>query len=239
MKTLLKHTLLFLLLVTIIEGCNPNATSKTEAGNLIKTDTAAFMAAFKKMNFDTFFVTTNYDSLQNQNYYLYGTALDTGFGYIFPDTIRRDALNFSQNPNETFAVGRFDIDAVYEGYLLRHRGEEFPSSFTLLIFDKKNRRFLGENLEVGESWGDAGDEVVINGVLRQKNGKLEIDLHKQGSGYEPSDTTLNTLIQMESIEKYQLNRGHIARMSETVLKCDTVYMGSPSPADTTAGVAPS
>jgi hypothetical protein len=103
--------------------------------------------------------------------------------------------------------------------------EDFPSWITLVVYDKKQARFLDENLLVAENWGDDGDATIISSTLINKGDKLEIWQHVSGSTSAPRDSTFNTLLEEASEEVYSLERGHIRKLSEVVLKYDTIDRG--------------
>ena len=226
MKLLLKRTILFSLITIIAASCDNRSAPESVANIESKLDTAAFISFFKKLDFDSLHLENAEGFVSDTDLLLYGQSLDSIYAGLFPDTIL-SYLNFHHGNDQQYAVGRFDLDPYHEAYLLRHHGEAFPSAIHLLIYDKKSRCFLAEKLEVVENWGDDGDETVISSTLRKRNNILEITMNEHGSGHEPSDTTFNTLIQEESILLYRIERGHISLVKETVLKTDTVSMGTP------------
>lgn len=233
----MKHGILFSLIILFAVGCKNHSVAISEA-TVMKADTATFKALFKELNFDSLRLVSNYDSFENKNYFLSGVPLDTIYSSLFPDTIRQYGISFNPGLDQQFAVGRFALDQYHDGYLIRHHGEYNASRITLVIYDKKQGRFTAEHIMLAENWGDDGDLTEISSILTRHDNRLDIAMHINGSSHEPSDSTFNTLIQGETNEVYKLERGHLSKLSETVLKLDTVRMGGydgPAPvADSTS-----
>jgi hypothetical protein len=224
MKSAFKHIFLFSLTLLLAAGCGNNNTSKAEASAQPKLDTTTFTTLFKKLNFDSLLLESKGGSAWDTNWILYGKPLDSTYAFMFPDTMLPD-FNFGPGEDQQYAAARFDLDADHEAYLVRHHGEEFPSRVALLIYDKKSRKFLNENLEVVENWGDDGDAREVSSVFRKKGSMLEITLSDEESMNKPNDKTFDTLIQTKSISMYRVERGNISQVSTVELKRDTISRG--------------
>lgn len=150
MKHVFKHIFLFPLILLLMVGCHHNGTPTSEA-TVAKADTGIFVALFNELTFDSLYLVSNLDSFANKDCFMSGVPLDTIYKSLLPDTVA-EFINFHLGEDQQYAVGRFQLDDYHEGYLIRHHGEESPSQITLLVYDKKLKKFLGEKLMVAENW---------------------------------------------------------------------------------------
>jgi|GEM_PF-2577889 len=237
MKQTLALVIACVLLFTLISSCHTAPAHHTETVASTKIDTAAFITLFKPLKFDSLSLVSNFDSFENKNSLLYGRVIDTIYRDMFPDTIQQLHSYFMHGTDiysAAYALGRFDLDADREGYLLRFPGESYPSKIMLLIFDRQKRKFLDQYLQLAENWGDEGDLTVTSSVLHKKGSTLLINISEADSYHEEHDTAFNTLIRTQSQTVYRVAQGGISQVGYTELMRDTVKMGSEAPIDTTS-----
>lgn len=222
MNYIFKHCFLFSLILLLATGCGHHGDSISSDAMVTKADTATFKALFKELHFDSLYVVSAGDSCENKNCFLHGISLDTIYQSLFPDTIRNYAITFSPGEDQQFAVGRFYLDEYHDGYLIRCHGENFTSRIILVVYDKKQAKFLREHIELATDWGDAGESGTVSSTLINNGEQLAIRQHIFGSEPEQRDSTFNTILQETRDEIYSLERGHIRKVTEVILKRDTI-----------------
>jgi hypothetical protein len=122
-----------------------------------------------------------------------GKEIDSAGAMLFPKDIRQAHFN---NPPGLFGVYKFVIDSNRLGLIARTPSEYVPSSIKLFFFDIKKDTFTNY-IELGESWGDAGDFVSINSWLFKDSTKRLKALIWEHQGHDnsvddPKDTTIAT-----------------------------------------------
>ena len=210
------------IILYMLGGCHPRQAGASPASGT--ADTAAFLASFRALDFDTLSVACISDSLSDEHSFLHGVAIDSVWLGLFPDTVVHAYAGYFAE-QRLFALGRFDLDERYQAYLYRWPVEGYADAIDLLVFDKKNRKFLNESLNLASDWGDAGEATMISSVLHKKNKSLRIDVAQNLQGADPSDTTFNTFVHTDIALVYRLDNGLISQLSRTVLKCDTITFG--------------
>jgi len=234
----MKQTLLAVFVLYMLSSCHLRHTDASQSAPTL--DTAAFFASFRQMNFDTMSIICNFDSTEHEHTFFHGVAIDTLAVGLFPDTLLHTHGGFIPY-QELFALGRFDLDATYQAYLYRSPIEGYGIAVDMLIYDRKNKKFRNEILRVANSWGDAGEETLITGLLHRRGRVLEIDRTLNEQWAIAGDTTLTTFVHTVTEDKYRVQNGIISQISSREFSRDTVHFGTTDTAgahsiDTSAGV---
>ncbi|MDF2192555.1 hypothetical protein [Paraflavitalea sp. CAU 1676] len=143
---------------------------------------------FKTLNFDTLHVYSSYE----QQYEYSGVALDSQSIKLLPWPLSEN--RFQEGSMGVFAIGQFEIDSNKVGLIARTPGDYEETSIKLLLLDKA-RDTISESIELGESWGDAGDIATKDAWLyKTKDRKWQayiwmMNAH-DNSVDDPKDTTV-------------------------------------------------
>ena len=142
---------------------------------------------FKPLQFDTLHLYSQYHA----QYKYTGTALDSLSIKLLPEHIASAHFNGGMG---VFAIGRVDLDSNTIGLIARTPGDYEETSIKMLLLDK-NRDTLINEVELGETWGDAGDAVTKDAWLFRTNDKKwqafiwVVNMH-DNSVDEHNDTTV-------------------------------------------------
>jgi hypothetical protein len=120
-----------------------------------------------------------------------GRSIDSLNAQLFPSEMAQH--HTAENP-ELFAIYKFMIDSARMGLLARTPSEYEPSSIKLFLWDKR-KDSLTSNIELGETWGDAGDYMYKKSWLFRDTSSRHIQaLIQEFQGHDnsvdnPKDTT--------------------------------------------------
>ncbi|MCS3800068.1 hypothetical protein [Niastella sp. OAS944] len=147
------------------------------------------LAYFFNIGIDTLEVSSPQDSSS----YFYGKEIDSAGAMMFPEDIRQ--RHFS-DPPQLFGIFKFAIDSNRLGLIARTPSEYVPSSIKLFFFDLK-KDTITNYIELGETWGDAGDFMQLNSWLFRDSSKHLQTLIWEHQGHDnsvddPKDTTIAT-----------------------------------------------
>lgn len=185
-------------LLTMLSSCgnsNPEtspAVPEKEPVDSVSWETTSMHAPtlkkFKERVFDTLKV--YYDYGKNA---FFGQELTLEEAKLLPIGI---AENYFGKLSGVYACCRFDIDENRLGLIARTPSEYESSSIQLFFFDKQKDRFLPDYIQLGETFGDAGDAFIKTSWLF-KNDKNQVQsLVYSYSSYnheveDPEDHTLD------------------------------------------------
>lgn len=160
--------LVFQLLLLL--GCNSSPSQNAqsvESSKSAKTP-ADFLALFRNIETDSFFIESTYGSEDLSKFKFKGVELDSIFYSFFGDA---DLIKWvKRGGGQLFACYRFPLSATVEGLILRTPSDYWESSIRIYLFDNQTGKTF-RDLEVGESWGDAGDSLIKFALLiKQKAG---------------------------------------------------------------------
>lgn len=234
----MKQTLLAVSMLYMLSSCHLRHTDASQSSPTL--DTAAFFASFRQMNFDTMSIICNFDSTEREHTFFHGVAIDTLAHGLFPDTVIHSYGPYFSF-QELFALGRFDLDDTYQAYLYRSPIEGYGIAVDMLIYDRKNKKFLNKILRVANSWGDAGEETLITSLLHRRGRVLEIDRTLNEQWQIPADSLVETFVHTATEDIYRVQNGIISQISSREFSRDTVHFGMTDTAvahstDTSAGV---
>jgi hypothetical protein len=147
------------------------------------------LAYFYNIGIDTLEVGSPHDSAS----FFYGKEIDSTGAMMFPEDIRK--RHFFDPPG-LFGIYKFAIDSNRLGLIARTPSEYVASSIKLFFFDIK-RDTITNYIELGETWGDAGDFVELNSWLFRDSSKRLQALIWEHQGHDNSvdnekDTTVST-----------------------------------------------
>jgi hypothetical protein len=120
-----------------------------------------------------------------------GRSIDSLNAQLFPSEMAQH--HTAENP-ELFAIYKFMIDSARMGLLARTPSEYEPSSIKLFLWDKR-KDSLTSYIELGETWGDAGDYMYKKSWLFRDTSSRHIQaLIQEFQGHDnsvdnPKDTT--------------------------------------------------
>ncbi|OQP47284.1 hypothetical protein A4H97_07210 [Niastella yeongjuensis] len=120
-----------------------------------------------------------------------GRIIDSVSAQLFPAEMAQH--HTSENP-ELFAIYKFMLDSARMGLLARTPSEYEPSSIKLFLWDKR-KDSLTSYMELGETWGDAGDYLYKKSWLfrdtssRHIQALIEVFQGQDNSVDNPKDTT--------------------------------------------------
>jgi hypothetical protein len=120
-----------------------------------------------------------------------GRSIDSLNAQLFPSEMAQH--HTAENP-ELFAIYKFMIDSARMGLLARTPSEYEPSSIKLFLWDKR-KDSLTSYIELGETWGDAGDYMYKKSWLFRDTSSRHIQaLIEEFQGHDnsvdnPKDTT--------------------------------------------------
>jgi hypothetical protein len=147
------------------------------------------LAYFYNIGIDTLEVESSTDPAS----VFYGKEIDSAGAMMFPEDIRQ--RHFS-DPPELFGIFKFAIDSNRLGLIARTPSDYEPSSIKLFFFDLK-KDTITNYIELGESWGDAGDYLELKSWLfRDSRKRLQTLIWEHQSSDNsvdnPKDTTIST-----------------------------------------------
>lgn len=120
-----------------------------------------------------------------------GRSIDSLNAQLFPSEM---AQHHTAEDPELFAIYKFMIDSARMGLLARTPSEYEPSSIKLFLWDKR-KDSLTSYIELGETWGDAGDYMYKKSWLFRDTSSRHIQaLIEEFQGHDnsvdnPKDTT--------------------------------------------------
>jgi hypothetical protein len=147
------------------------------------------LAYFFNIGIDTLKVESSTDSTS----IFYGKEIDSTGAMLFPEEIRE--RHFS-DPPQLFGIYKFAIDSNRLGLIARTPSEYEASSIKLFFFDLK-KDTITNYIELGQSWGDAGDYMELRSWLfRDSSKRLQTLIwehqRSDNSVDDPKDTTIST-----------------------------------------------
>jgi len=179
--------LLYLIVISCtISGCdqmkplkNANTQKKSKYENLL--------VQYNNIAVDTLWVYSPNDSLKAYQ----GRAIDSINALFFPSDMAQQHFN---EPPSLFAIYKFAIDTNRLGLITRTPSEYVPSSVKLFILDKK-KDSLSSYIELGETFGDAGDYMTKNSWLFRDSSQhlyalIDVTQGHDNSADDPKDTTI-------------------------------------------------
>lgn len=149
-----------------------------------------------------------------------GRALDSTNALFFPEDMYKQHFG---EPS-LFAVYKFAIDTNRLGLLTRTPSEYVPSSIKMFIYDKRNDS-LTSYIELGETWGDAGDWMIKNSWLfRDSSNRLHafIDV-TQGHDNSVDDPKDTTVVQEDQYTLLDLSKDKIDTIFADKVKLPAKY----------------
>ena len=195
--------LLYLIVITSsMAGCdqmkplkNANSEKKSKYYNLL--------VQYYNIGVDTLWVYSPKDSMDVYN----GRALDSVTALFFPADMAQQHFN---EPPSLFAIYKFAIDTNRLGLLTRTPSEYVPSSIKLFIYDKR-KDSLSTYIELGETFGDAGDYMEKNSWLFRDSSQhmyalIDVTQGHDNSADDPKDTTV---VEKDYYTLIDLSKPHI------------------------------
>jgi hypothetical protein len=158
---------------------NANTQKKSKYENLL--------VQYNNIAVDTLWVYSPNDSLKAYQ----GRAIDSINALFFPSDMAQQHFN---EPPSLFAIYKFAIDTNRLGLITRTPSEYVPSSVKLFILDKKKDN-LSSYIELGETFGDAGDYMTKNSWLFRDSSQhlyalIDVTQGHDNSADDPKDTTI-------------------------------------------------
>ncbi|HLP21158.1 MAG TPA: hypothetical protein VK174_12690 [Chitinophagales bacterium] len=218
----MKATIPYILFILAIAGCNNKTTTHETAvaAAIIQKpiDTAAFLALFPIIKSDTVFLTTE-DSALRASEFLTGKLIDRAYVGLFSkfSTEGKHYSYFETNEESTgaYAIGKFDI-GEYTALIVRHPGMYSSTCITVFFYDKQKRELHDSHYWIAESWGDAGDYLAFNSILRQiRDSVYIVEIYKYENGPDESDTSGYKYINLDSTLVYKLENTELDFIAAT------------------------
>lgn len=149
--------------VFFMAGCG--STPETKAVKQVEklSKYADLLTRFKPLQFDTLHLYSEY----KEKYKYTGIALDSQSIRLLPEHIANAHFNGGMG---VFAIGRVELDSNRIGLIARTPGDYEETSIKILVLNKEKDTLVNE-LELGETWGDAGDIVTKDAWLFRTNDK--------------------------------------------------------------------
>ena len=179
--------LFFLAGMVALFSCDQPKPIKSKGGIAYNGRFKDLFAQFFNIGLDTLEV----HSPDSVNDVYNGRAIDSLNGRLFPADVVR--IHTEENP-ELFAIYKFMIDSARMGLLTRTPSDYEPSSVKLFLWDKR-KDSLTSYIELGETWGDAGDYLSKRSWLFRDTSSRHIQaLIEEFQGHDnsvdnPKDTT--------------------------------------------------
>lgn len=216
----MKRTLIFLLaLILASTGCHnhasDNSVAVTKAPVIAQLDTAEFLSAFKPLMRDSISLASSYKDIKRHKHPLIkGIIVHEKYAALIPPQCFEGGYNVFSGIDSAYAVGRFDIDARYQAYLLQHPGMYFSSQVSLYIYDRQAGRFTDTHMLVAEDWRDARDYFYITSVIKNLNkSNLIITLNKGLNKPDPNDSLGSQYDNFDSTLVYTFDKGNFMLQS--------------------------
>lgn len=168
-------------------SCDQLKPLKSKAQTQKKSKYQNLLVQYSNIAIDTLWVYSPNDSTSVYN----GRAIDSLNALFFPSDMAQQHFN---EPPSLFAIYKFAIDTNRLGLITRTPSEYVPSSVKLFFFDKK-KDSLTSYVELGESWGDAGDYMIKNSWLFRDSSNhlyalIDVTQGHDNSADDPKDTTI-------------------------------------------------
>lgn len=180
--------LFYLTCLCAVFGCGQQESINSKPGTKESKYNRLF-AYFYNIGIDTLDVASPKDGDSPFN----GKEIDSAGAMLFPEDMRQRHFN---QPPQLFGIYKFVIDSNRLGLIARTPSEYVPSSIKLFFFDIKKDTFTNY-IELGESWGDAGDFAELNSWIFRDSSKRLQTLIWEHQGHDnsadnPKDTTVVT-----------------------------------------------
>lgn len=182
------NKLLYLICLCAVFGCGDQEPINSKPGTK-ESKHQKTLAYFYNIGIDTLEVESPDDSAS----IFYGKTIDSTGAMMFPEDIRKRHFN---DPPGLFGIYKFVIDSNRLGLIARTPSEYVASSIKLFFFDIK-RDTITNYVELGETWGDAGDILELNSWLFRDSSKHLQALIWEHQGHDnsvdnPKDTSVST-----------------------------------------------
>jgi hypothetical protein len=151
--------LLYLVFIASFFSCDQLKPIKSKAKDKTqkKSKYHNLFAQYFNIGIDTLWVY----SPDNDSSVYNGRPIDSLNALFFPPDMQQWP---SSEPPSLFAIYKFAIDSNRLGLITRTPSEYVPSSIKLFMYDKRNDS-LSSYIELGETFGDAGDYMFKNSWL--------------------------------------------------------------------------
>jgi hypothetical protein len=180
--------LLYLICLAGLTSCEQPKPIKSRAGRQqpLNSKYNSLFERYPNIAIDTLWVYSPDDSLTAYN----GRALDSINALFFAEDMAKQHFG---EPS-LFAVYKFAIDTNRLGLITRTPSYYAPTSVKLFFYDKRNDE-LGAYIELGETWGDAGDWMIKNSWLFRDSSNhlhalIDVTQGHDNSVDNPNDTTI-------------------------------------------------
>ena len=167
--------ILYLATLVLLFSCKQSNKEQQKVDILKESKFKNLLTKYKDISFDTLKVFSTEDP-DNKLYMYKGIKLDTTDVLLFPKSIAEQYLD----DDGCFACFKFLIDNSRIGLITRTPSTYASSSIKLLILDIP-KDTITEIIELGETFGDAGDMAIkLHGFLKtaQKNTNQLLGLKK-------------------------------------------------------------